>query len=139
MKNILCSLILFSSLANAQATFHLAGATSTKAKVMVDGGGGYAYKNFLIEGSIIAPPLDNNMDHPAYFAANAGYAIKIGDVWSVTPLAGAAYSMMSTDKKELNGFVPSAGMRIQLGDVYLGCAYMDKTTILSIGISGVID
>ena len=141
MKKILCAaaaLIAVSSL-HSQAIFHLGIMTSTRAKLMVDAGAGYAIKNFGIEGAIIAPPLDNAEDHPAYFAATTGYTVNINEAWSITGIAGTAYRMQSLDKKELNGFVGHAGIRIKFKDVYIGAEYMDKTVMLSVGMAGIFD
>lgn len=134
----LAVLITSSLIAQNGAIFHLALATSTKAKVMVDGGFGYMYHNASVEGSIIAAPLDQAEDHPAYFAANAGYKIDLYN-WSITPMIGTAYRMQSMDKTYLNGFVPSIGMRIKFKDCYLGVSEMDKTMIVSVGIAGLIN
>jgi len=97
--------------------------------------GGYQINKFFTEGSILA---QMNQTDAAYFGLGTGYAIDL-DFVSVEPALALNYRLVSTDKKSLNGFVPSASVKFVLNNyVYLSTNYIDKTLLVGIGLKCVL-
>ena len=90
---------------------------------------GYENK-VVIEGQILTH-IDNV--NAAYFGARAGYLFDLGEV-TATPLIGVRWKEISTDKKELNKFVASSGIRIQYKLFTCTISRMDANTFLTIGV-----
>ncbi len=132
-KLLIITLIAMSVSAKTQSIFHAETGISSKKAIVLSLGFGWQYKGILAEGVITTLPF--NQREPAFFGGVAGYEIKYNE-WSLTPLVGMSYRMVSTDKKSLNGFVRTVGGRLMWNGAYVSYLGQDKTAFYSIGIKG---
>ena len=95
---------------------------------------GYGFKNVIAEGNML---FHLDRVNAAYLGGSVGYNVPVGS-FVLTPLIGRNYRLISTDKTSLNGWVYSAGLRIEYEHFTLSYTRMDEVNFCTVGVRGLL-
>lgn len=137
-KYLLMAALLFAAGTATQAQAYLGIGTGTCHNTwIINLQGGYQAKHFIAELEMKAPPISQQVNRPAVFAAKAGYTVNLKNNWLVVPYLQYSYQYYSADGFKTvtwqNGCKTGAGVRLQHGNVFVQADHI-KDNYFCIGV-----
>jgi len=134
MKTIITLLLTFIFFTSYSQTYAVVSVGKSDLNYIGEINVGYQFKGFVLEGNLL-PHLDRV--NAAYLGGSVGYNVPFG-MFTLTPLFGRNYRLISTDKIDLNGWVYSAGLRMEYKSVTLCYTRMDEINFVTVGFRGLL-